>query len=124
GVHIGYHGKYPDGRNFIGMIKYDNTEKLEFSLPYETGHTHSNDFHLIVGDGGTVIRLWRLCREGLEGPRILCEHRSSLHIQQAHPHPRFSPDGSQILYTSNVSGYGNLYLVEIPTFETLPKIDT
>jgi oligogalacturonide lyase len=54
---------------------------------------------------------------------VLCEHRSSKHIQQVHVHPRFSPDGGEVLYTSDVSGYGNLYLVDVPAFETLPKLE-
>jgi len=77
----------------------------------------------VMSYGGGVIRLWRRRGVELEGSHILCEHRSSLHIQQVRPHPRFSPDGNQILYTSDVSGYGNLYLVKIPRFESLPKLD-
>ncbi len=123
GVHIGYHGRWPDGSNLIGMIRYDNTERVEFRIPHITGHTHSNDFSLIVGDGGSVVRLWKRDGDKLEGPRVLCEHRSSFHIQHVHVHPRFSPDGSQILYTSDASGYGNLYLVRLSEFEELPRID-
>ena len=123
GVHVGYHGRWPDGQNIIGMIRYDNTEKVEFKFPHVTGHTHSNDFSLIVGDGGIVVRIWKYDGEELRGPRILCIHRSSFHIQQVHVHPRFSPDGSQVLFTSVVTGYGNLYLADVPKFESLPEID-
>jgi len=77
----------------------------------------------VMSYGGGVIRLWRRCGEELEGSHILCEHRSSLHIQQVRPHPRFSPDGNQIPYTSDVSGYGNLYLVKVSRFESLPRLD-
>lgn len=125
GVHIGYHGRWPNGEKFFGRIRYDNTDRIEFKFPHETGHIHSNNFFLIVGDGGRedqIIKIWRRNEEELEGPRVLCEHRSSFHIQNVHVHPRFSPDGSQVLYTSDVSGYGNLYLVKVPEFESLPKI--
>lgn len=123
GVHIGYHGRWPDGNSLLGMIRYDNTDRVEFKFPHKTGHTHSNDFSLIVGDGEDVVRLWRWNGEKLEGPRALCIHRSSFHIQQVHVHPRFSPDGSHVLFTTDASGYGNLYLVEIPEFEELPRIN-
>ncbi|MBM4047283.1 MAG: oligogalacturonide lyase, partial [Planctomycetes bacterium] len=53
---------------------------------------------------------------------LLCEHRSSCHVQQVHVHPRFTPDGKQVLFTSNVSGYGNVYLADVPVFESLPEL--
>lgn len=123
GVHIGYHGSLPDGNKIIGMIRYDNKNKLEFKTLHETGHTHSNDFSLIAGDGGRFIRLWKWDGSLFEGPRVLCEHRSSFHIQHVHPHPRFSPDGRQVLYTSDAKGYGNIYLASLPKFEDLPRIE-
>lgn len=52
----------------------------------------------------------------------LCEHRSSVHIRKVHVHPRFDPDGSRVLFTSDATGYGNLYLAEVPAFETLPEL--
>lgn len=123
GLHIGYHGPWPDGRKLLGRIKFDNSDRIETTTPHETGHTHSNDFTLIVGDGRPFVRLWRREGERFDGPRVLAEHRSSFHIQKVHVHPRFSPDGSAVLYTSDRSGYGNLYLVEVPDFESLPRIE-
>ena len=32
------------------------------------------------------------------------------------------PDGRQILFTSDASGYGNLHLVETPDFDALPEL--
>jgi oligogalacturonide lyase len=122
GLHIGYHGRWPDGRKFFGKIRYDGTDRLEVSFPHETGHIHSNDFSLIAGDGGKVVRLWRWNDRDFDGPRALCEHRSSCHIQQVHVHPRFAPDGKQVLYTSDVSGYGNVYLADVPDFDSLPEV--
>jgi len=123
GVHLGYHGQRPDKTGFLGTIKYDNTERLEADFASETGHIHSNDRSLIVGDGGSVIRIWKWNGTGYDGPRILAEHRSSMHIQKVHAHPRFTPDGTKVLYTSDVSGYGNVYLAEVPDFESLPELD-
>ncbi len=31
--------------------------------------------------------------------------------QHTHPHPRFSPDGSRVLFTSDRTGYAQLYEV-------------
>jgi len=123
GVTVGYHGRWPDGRKLFGRTRYDNSDRLEATSPHETGHMHSNDFTLVVGDGSPYVRLWRRRGEEFDGPRILAEHRSSFHIQKVHVHPRFSPDDKAILYTSDRSGYGNLYLVEVPDFEGLPRIE-
>ncbi len=43
-------------------------------------------------------------------------------IQQLHPHPRFSPDGSQVIFTSDMSGYGNVYLADVPDVRSLPVV--
>jgi len=43
--------------------------------------------------------------------------------QQLHVHPRFSNDNTQVLLTSDVSGYGNVYLARVPDFASLPMID-
>jgi oligogalacturonide lyase len=137
GLTIGYHGfteslERKDGK-FLGFASFDNSECQEFEFPYQNMHIHSNDSRLIVGDGQQssayhgeryqdCIFLWKKTEQGMEGPRILCKHRGSFHIQQIHVHPRFSPDGTKILFTSDMSGYGNVYLADVPDFESLPKL--
>jgi len=123
GEFIGYHGAWPDGRKFFGRVRYDNTDRQEVDFPHETGHIHSNDFSLIVGDGGRQVRLWRWNGSSFDGPRALCEHRCSKHVQVVHVHPRFSPDGSQVLFTTDYSGYGNPHLAEVAAFDTLPEVE-
>lgn len=127
GEFVGYHGKWPDGREFFGHVRHDNTDCIE--VPFETvvsghGHFHSNDQSLIVSDVGPTVDLWRWDEElgGYGAGRALCSHDSSFKIQQVHVHPRFNADTTQVLFTSDVSGYGNLYLVDIPDFETLPLL--
>jgi oligogalacturonide lyase len=122
GERVAYHGGYPDGRFFFGCIRYDNAGRVETTTDGATGHMHSNDFSLIVGDGGGVVRIWRRDGETFDGPRVLCEHRSSFNVQRVHAHPRFSPDGRQVLFTSDRTGYGNVYLVDVPDFDSLPPV--
>ena len=122
GERLGYHGSFADGRQFIGHIRHDNTGRVEMDFPYLTGHTHSNDEHLIVGDGGKVVRLWRRRGDSYDGPKMLCRHRGSFQIQQLHVHPRFTRDGKEVLFTSDISGYGNVYLAEVPDFDSLPRV--
>jgi oligogalacturonide lyase len=123
GEHIGYHGGSVDGEPFYGCIRYDNTGQVEAPFPQNSTHFHSNDLSLIVGDGSRAdprLLLWRFRDGRFEGPKWVHTHRGSFHIQMTHVHPRFSPDRGQILFTSDASGYGNLYLVDTPDFDALP----
>ncbi len=123
GTHIGYHGRTSEGHPMIGSVRFDNTERHECDFPGETGHTFSLDADLIVGDGGGVIRVWKREGEKYAGPRVLCRHDSAMRIQKTHPHPRISPDGEYVVFTSDCSGYGNVYTVPLTTFESLPLVD-
>lgn len=137
GLHIGYHGftetlAREDGK-FLGYTRYDNTGTEEFHFPYQNMHIHSNDAALIVGDGQQAsayhgetykdcVFLWKKVDGAMQGPRILCRHRGSFHSQKVHVHPRFSPDGTEVLFTSDRNGYGDVYLVTLPPFEELPEV--
>lgn len=122
GEQIGYHGRSAEGVPFYGSIRYDNTGTIEAPFPADSTHFHSNNLDLIVGDGSREeprLLLWRFQNGQFEGPRVVAYHRGSFQVQITHVHPRFSPDGRQILYVSDHSGYGNLYLVDTPPFEDL-----
>ena len=124
--HIGYHGARQDGRSYLGKIGFDNTGKQEAAFSNATGHIHSLDQSLIVGDGGIqgsrFVSLWKWDGQEYIGPKALCEHCSSSKTQREHVHPRLTPDGKSVLFTSDRSGYGSVYLAQIPEFETLPDL--
>jgi oligogalacturonide lyase len=126
GEQIGYHGRSVDGAPFYGSVRYDNTGQVEAPFPHDSNHFHSNDLGLIVGDGSRdapQLLLWRFRDGRFEGPRVALTHRSSFHVQILHVHPRFSPDGKQILFVSDASGYGNLHLIDTPDFDALPELE-
>ena len=58
-----------------------------------------------------------------EGPRVVCVHRGSRHIQHLHIHPRFTSNGCQVLFTADPRGYGQLFLAEVLPFEQLPTLE-
>ena len=120
GVHIGYHGNIA-GQPMLGRIRYDNADAHECLFPAYTGHIFSHDAELIVGDGGGVIRLWRREGDRYTNPRVLCEHGSAMRIQQTHPHPRISPDGKYVVFSSDRTGYGNVYSAPLADFGSLPN---
>ena len=123
GETLGFHGTRPDGSAFLGHIRYDNSGLVEIDFSKHTGHIHSNDKNLIVGDGGGVIKLWKWNGKTYDGPRILCEHKSSLKTQHSHPHPRFNAKGDKVLYTTDITGYCNVYMVDLKEFESLPNYE-
>lgn len=133
---VGYHGFDADGTPFYGHVAYDDTDRIEMSLPESTvavgahgdqSHFHGRDETLAVSDGTEDLPyclLWRLHPEGgtVAGPRVLCRHDGSFRHQKTHVHPRFGPDGS-VLFTSDNSEYGNLFVADVPSFESLPHVD-
>ncbi|TVY08914.1 oligogalacturonate lyase family protein [Paenibacillus cremeus] len=125
GVHVGYHGFKADrSAGFFGKIRYDNTELEEVEFEFVNWHAHSQGFDQVVVDGRFPLNdliYWKRINGVFGPPRVLCEHRCSFHSQYVHAHPRFSPDGRQLLFTSDRSGYANVYLLDLPDDpETLP----
>jgi oligogalacturonide lyase len=142
GERIGYHGRPREDRgtaqahgdHIFGHIRWDNTEPVEVSFPFHSGHFQSRDESIIVGDGTPALagNRWQGAQPYIQlfqwdgtqyvGPRILAYHRSTFNNQHAHPHPRFTPDGKYVLYSSDLTDYSNMYLVEVGDFETLPLL--
>lgn len=126
GVHIGYHGKV-GGEPVYGSITFDNQDRVEAPFAYNSWHFHSYHLDLVVGDGAAnnpYLMLWRYRDGRFAGPKLLAWHRGSFHTQRVHVHPCFSPDGKQIAYTADPQGYGQVFVVDIPEFDSLPDKDT
>ncbi len=139
GKRLGYHGltdcvrtgptdEELNGTAQLGAVNFDGTEDRSYDFPFNMGHIFSLDENLIVGDGdrrGKYLRLWELGEDGYKQPRALCLHSSSFKNQLSHVHPRITPDGKAVLYTSDSSGYNQLYLVKIPEdISSLPLLST
>ena len=122
----------------FGHIRWDNRDHVEAVVPAYCRHFHSLDGSLVVGDGSPVyllpamlnstvtwpyILLYRSDGAGWEAPRILAYHGSTFNGQRSHPHARLTPDGRHVLYTSDVSGYANLYLAPVGDLDDLPVLD-
>ncbi len=136
GKRIGYHGhpRSGEGEHVFGYCNWDNSDPVEVRFPYRSTHFCSLDESLIVGDGSPAavfthqgvsqpfIQLFKWDGEQYTGPRILSYHRSTFNDQHAHPHPRFTPDGKYVLYSSDLTSYANMYLVEVGDFDDLPEL--
>ena len=116
GKRIGYHG-HVNGKAQLGAISFDGSGDKAYEFPFNTGHIFSFDEKLIIGDGnasGRYIRLWQLGEDGYEQPRALCLHNCTFKTQEAHVHPRLTPDGKGVIYTSDESGHNQVYIVKLP----------
>jgi len=129
GLHVAYQVHVPNEGDpvrttYTGFIRYDGTDRIEAKNgPMRSpDHVHSLDTNLIVCDAGKSIHLIRRQGETFDRPRVLAMHHSSFYHQNSHPHPGFTPDGKGVLYASDVSGYINIYLAEIPDYDTLPYL--
>lgn len=114
GVTIGFHGQERTGANFSGTIQYDNTGLQESPFPMKATHVHSNDTHLIVGDGtkqDPTLHIWKLETGMSPSPVAILRHDCSASVQARHVHPRFSPDSSRLVFVSDAGGVGNLFEV-------------
>lgn len=140
GERIGYHGSLrdPQGRDrvddpepFVGSSRYDDTDRRETSLPdevYALTHTHANSPELHVCDGTfnelpyNVLYRWNDDAGEYEGPRMLAT--VDWKSDSPHPHSRFSPDGSQLVFDSDrYDGSSDIFLVDVPDFEDLPEYE-
>jgi len=124
GETIAYHAQR-DQQHFLESVRYDNKGLKEIQLPGDPGHFHSNSFDLIAADhredvANRLIRLYRVNYERLDGPRILAEHRASFNVQQLHVHPRLTADNRKVIFTSDRTGYAQIYEAEITNYESLP----
>jgi len=126
GEHIGYHGQTTAGPIY-GSIRYDNADQVEAPFEGHCWHFHSYMLDLVVGDGDSkdpYLLLWRFKDERFEGPKALVWHRGSFHIQRVHLHPCFNSEGTQIVYTADPQGYGQVFVVDVPDFDGLPDRDS
>jgi oligogalacturonide lyase len=125
GEHIGYHGRTANGPVY-GAVRWDNTDPVEATFTYNSVHFSSLSLDTIVGDGAAkdpYVMLWRLRDGAFDGPRVLAWHRGSFHVQRLHVHPVFSSDGASVVFTADPQGYGQVFMVELPDFDMLPKRD-
>ncbi len=121
GGRICFHGGWNDepDRAFCGWYSLADgrMERFVHRTPGR-GYAHYN-LHPggqdMVSDGeanpGCLSRI-HLC-EGRQVFEVLCRHDSyePEEDQRAHPHPSFSPDGRQVIFTANHGGQSNVYRV-------------
>ena len=99
----------PDGKDYLKA--YHSTS----GRAYAHYNLH-RDGQTMVTDGetrpGCISRVH--LRDGKQMFEVLCRHDSYTFgdDQRCHPHPSFTPDGRQVIFTSNRTGSSNVYLTD------------
>lgn len=133
GQAIIYHGKYLDGRAYIGRVDLQGQHPVEIALPstyHRYGHFTAGNRHntWLVSDGyyhpdgvpenanwggEWICQLkvnWELQHiEWLP----LCQHESYWDCQDSHPHPIYDHADHAVYFTSNKSGTRSVYRILI-----------
>jgi len=111
------------GPSWQKAIRYDNTDRREGPFNFHCWHFHSHMLDLVVGDGNAqdpYLLVWRFREGEFQGPKVLAWHRGSFHTQAVHVHPCVHADGMKVLFTSDPQGYGQVFIVDVPSFDSLP----
>ena len=120
GKNITYLYKYRwginEGKHFLGIQSMDG--KTYKAYPSQVSPGHQNLFkdnkHWIVdtfNNDETLLALITVNKKKIVDSKILFRHGSSMIGQDSHPHPRFSPDGNYVLFSTDKSGTAQVYTV-------------
>lgn len=122
GQRICFHGgsSRDNTQGFCGWCSPDGTDYIKAyhstsGRAYAHYNLHSDD-QTMVTDGearpGCISKVH--LRDGCQEFEILCRHDSYTFgdDQRCHPHPSFTPDGQQVIFTSNRTGSSNIYLTD------------
>ena len=97
---------------FVGLADRNGEMIKRIDMPYYCNHYHANpDNTILVGDDVDDLVLIDIS-SSQASLKVLCNHKTSWHTQNAHCHPTWSWDGSRILYASDYGSKINLYLIE------------
>ncbi|WP_231584286.1 TolB family protein [Paenibacillus dauci] len=118
GETIAYQGVRSSGTSFWGSIRYDQSDQQEQEISFAIHHAYLDGKYQAITDGREnvqTLNLWRTSPDGTyNGPYVLCELRCSFHSPKVHAYPRISQDGRKLFFTSDRTGYANIYMVELP----------
>ena len=122
GKAIAFVSKYrigPKSRtHFLGLQSIDGKINERFLSQVSPGHQNifKDNKHWIVdvfNDDEQLLALLTRGKNKIEKSVVLFRHGSSLSGQDSHPHPRFSPNGKYILFSTDKTGTPQVYTVRI-----------
>ena len=122
GQRVCFHGGVT-GDNTTGFCGWCSWDGTSYTKAYHTtsgrAYAHYNlhpNGQTMVTDGearpGCISKVHLV--DGHQIFEVLCQHDSYTFgdDQRCHPHPSFTPDGRQVIFTSNRTGSSNVYLTD------------
>jgi oligogalacturonide lyase len=106
------------GKHFLGIQSIDGKTYKAFPSQVSPGHQNlfSDNKHWIVdtfNNDESLLALITIGKNKIKESQILFRHGSTLIGQDSHPHPRFSPDGKYVLFSTDKSGTAQVYMVKV-----------
>jgi oligogalacturonide lyase len=106
------------GREVLGIQSIDGTTDLMYDAMVWHAHQtmFSDNIHWtadLFNHDDRYLMLFKRTNEKKLEPTVLFRHASSWAGQSSHPHPRFSPDGRCIIFSTDRTGTPQVYTVRV-----------
>ncbi|MDO9255659.1 MAG: oligogalacturonate lyase family protein [Bacteroidales bacterium] len=106
------------GTHYLGIQSIDGTTYKSYQTQVSPGHQNlfKDNKHWIVdtfNNDETLLALIKIGKNKIEESDILFRHGSTMLGQDSHPHPRFSPNGKYVLFSTDKTGQAQVYTVRI-----------
>lgn len=122
GERICFHGG-SSRDNTLGFCGWCSPDGTSYTKAYHTTSGRAYGHYNLHRDGETMVTDGEArpgciskvdLQAGKQNFKILCRHDSYTFgdDQRCHPHPSFTPDGTQVIFTSNRTGSSNVYLTD------------
>lgn len=106
------------GKHWLGMQSIDGSVNARY--PAQVSPAHQNLFndnkHWIVDlydDQQPLLVMFTRDGDRLTHTEVLFRHGSSMSSQGSHPHPRFSTNGTYVLFSTDRTGTSQVYTVKV-----------
>lgn len=114
------------GVHYIGIQSID--DKVHQLYQEQVSPAHQNLFRDnkqwivdLFNNEEPLLVLFKRGKTKMKETRILFRHGSSMLGQDSHPHPRFSPNGKYVLFSTDKTGQAQVYTVRINLDQQLKK---
>jgi oligogalacturonide lyase len=105
------------GKHFMGIQSIDGSVNERYWEQVSPGHQNlfKDNQHWIVdmfNNDEQLLALFKRGKKGMDERTVLFRHGSSMLGQNSHPHPRFSTDGTYVLFSTDRTGAPQVYTVK------------
>jgi len=106
------------GKHFLGVQSIDGTVKSTYPAQVSPAHQnlYKDNKHWIVdlyNNQEPLLVMFTRSSNELEKTEVLFRHGSSMVGQNSHPHPRFSTNGTYVLFSTDRTGISQVYTARV-----------